>query len=45
MKKVTYEQYEKEMSKLLKSKRFDKLDFGDKFNTMLELASKYKVDN
>lgn len=40
---VSYEKYEEEMNKLLKSKEFEKLNWAEKLNAMLDLASKYKL--
>jgi len=40
---VSYEKYEEEMNKLLKSKEFEEFDWAEKLNAMLDLASKYKL--
>lgn len=41
--KTTYEEYDKEMTKLMKSKRFEKLEFPNKLYALLELAQKYEI--
>lgn len=41
--KVTYEEYDKEMTKLIKSKKFENLEFPDKLYALLELAKKYTI--
>lgn len=41
--KVTYEEYNKKMTKMIKSKRFNKLEFSDKLYALLELAKKYTI--
>lgn len=43
--KTSAEKYSKEMDKLIKSKKFKKLDIDEQLMSMLALSSKYKLFN
>ena len=42
--KITFEEYNKKMEKLMKSKKFSKLHISDQLIAMLDLSNKYEIE-